>query len=220
MSGSRKNGEVRGGWQSWFIGMIGGSLLRLLNDSLQIRMRNNTGLDFRVAPPVIYAIWHDQILAATVMMQTGFWGRGNCVLTSASRDGGILSGAAAMMGMKAARGSSSRRGAAALVALRRALRDGLDVTITPDGPRGPRHRARGGIIHLASVTGAPIVPVRVKYGAGWQLSSWDKMSVPKPGSDVFIDLGRLLEVGAKLDEAGLLRATSDLEKRLQFDVES
>ncbi len=39
------------------------------------------------------------------------------------------------------------------------LAAGTNIGITPDGPKGPRHRVKQGIIELARISGRPIVPV-------------------------------------------------------------
>ncbi len=210
MSDNRQN-EIRGGLKSHLLGRLGGRLIWALGHSLDIRVSNQSGLEFLDAAPVIFVVWHDQIIGATSLMQNAFSGRRNVVLTSASRDGGVLAGAVSVFGMEAARGSSSRRGAAALVALRRALRDGADITITPDGPRGPRRQLQNGVIQLASLTGAAVVPVCVSYENAWSLKSWDKLQIPKPGSRMTIRLEKALEVPPSLDEA----AAQEWANRLQ-----
>ena len=48
------------------------------------------------------------------------------------------------MDVEAVRGSSSRRGAQALLELAKLAQRGFDLTITPDGPRGPRYRVQDG----------------------------------------------------------------------------
>ena len=40
-----------------------------------------------------------------------------------------------------------------------AFEDGEVVGITPDGPKGPRMRANSGVVSLAKVAGAPIMPL-------------------------------------------------------------
>jgi hypothetical protein len=36
---------------------------------------------------------------------------------------------------------------------------GVDLVVTPDGPKGPRQVVQIGVIHLAKATGLPIVPL-------------------------------------------------------------
>src|SRR5213075_2734928 len=84
---------------------------------------------------------------------------GMAALVSASKDGALLSGILEAFGVQPVRGSSSRRGAQALVELTSWAERGYDLAITPDGPRGPRYQVQPGAIALAQLTGRPLVPV-------------------------------------------------------------
>ncbi len=81
----------------------------------------------------IYIFWHEYILFPLYL-------RGNCDLTmllSRHRDTDVLSHTAYHMGFEFVRGSTSRGGMAALRELVRRS-ENMNLTITPDGPRGPR----------------------------------------------------------------------------------
>ena len=79
------------------------------------------------------------------------------MLTSPSRDGDIIARCVHGFGMGSVRGSSSRRGSQALRELLTLLKQGCDLAITPDGPRGPRYEMSAGAIFLAQISGAPLV---------------------------------------------------------------
>jgi lysophospholipid acyltransferase (LPLAT)-like uncharacterized protein len=81
----------------------------------------------------------------------------------------VLSAFLQRFNVKAVRGSSSRRGAAAMWEMMGLLEAGYDVAITPDGPRGPRYQLSAGAIKLAQTTGAKILPMRVRYSRCWRL---------------------------------------------------
>ena len=73
----------------------------------------------------------------------------------------------------------------------RALREGQDIGITVDGPRGPAYEAKPGIGLLAKLSGAPIVYVVPEIGRGWRAKSWDRFCVPRSvhfGLKVRIDI--------------------------------
>jgi len=89
-------------------------------------------------------------------------------------------------GMGAVRGSSSRGGVKALLLLRAQLREGVDVAITPDGPRGPVYEPSPGLLRLAVKTGLPVMAIRVDYERYWEIRSWDKFRIPKPFSRVHV----------------------------------
>ncbi|MBK9308925.1 MAG: DUF374 domain-containing protein [Nitrospira sp.] len=110
---------------------------------------------YRDGRNVIIAFWHAQQL----MIPFGYRGPGAHALISRHGDGEIIARIIARFGHAAVRGSSTRGGAGALRALIKLGRSGRDVVVTPDGPKGPRHVAKLGVIHLAKATGLPIIPL-------------------------------------------------------------
>ena len=103
----------------------------------------------------ICVMWHGRML--TLMPIRGHCRRGLSVLVSPSDDGGLANRALEKFGYAAVRGSLSKRGARAMREMHEALMAGKALTITPDGPRGPRHSINIGPAWLARATGAPAV---------------------------------------------------------------
>jgi len=139
---------------------------------------------------VIYAFWHNRILAITAAFLRVYpRGRGGVlVLTSASKDGMWLGALAGRLGMGSVRGSSSRRGATAMRELIEKVEQGHDIAITPDGPRGPRYELGPGMIYLAQRTGVPIIPIHARFGRHWRLKTWDGFCIPRPFSRIEVTL--------------------------------
>ncbi len=104
---------------------------------------------------IIFAIWHGQQL----LMPLAFTEKSACVLISQHRDGEIIYRIIKRFGHAAVRGSTTRGGGLAFRQLIRVGRSSGDVVVTPDGPKGPRNVVKPGIIHLAMMTGLPIVPL-------------------------------------------------------------
>jgi len=125
--------------------------------SIRYEMRGHEAVDglYREGRHIILAFWHAQQL----MIPFGYRGAGAHVLISQHGDGEIIARIIARFGHGAVRGSSTRGGAGALRALIKLGRSGRDIAVTPDGPKGPRHVAKLGVIHLAKATGLPIVPL-------------------------------------------------------------
>ena len=114
--------------------------------------------------PVIFCVWHNRLAMALASNNAAFrklWpATGLAAVVSASRDGAFLASILEHFGMQPIRGSSSRRGAQALLEATGWLSDkGYNIAITPDGPRGPCYKIQEGIISLAQLTGSPIVPL-------------------------------------------------------------
>jgi hypothetical protein len=162
-------------------------LLRVLASTLRYRWQDRSGLC--ATPPVgqaIYCIWHNRLslsmAAYREYIQPRTEARGLAALVSASRDGGMLAGVLECFGVQPVRGSSSRRGPQALLELTSWAERGYDLSITPDGPRGPCYVVQEGVMSLAQLTGLPIVPF--SFHAHWkiQLKSWDRFQIPLPFS--------------------------------------
>jgi lysophospholipid acyltransferase (LPLAT)-like uncharacterized protein len=109
--------------------------------------------------PVIMAFWHGRLL----MMPYGWPGRDLTVLVSAHRDGELIARTVKGFSINAERGSTTRGWFSGLKGLLKTAKRGGSIAITPDGPRGPRQKARMGAVMLAERTGLPIVPV--SFGA-------------------------------------------------------
>ena len=141
------------------------------------------------------------------------------MLTSASHDGAMLARAVGVFGIGSVRGSSSRRGVAALVALRKALREGVDICLTPDGPRGPRYELQAGAVKLAQTGGVHVLPIHVEYSSAWCLKTWDRFHVPRPFSKVRVIFDEVLAVPAELSESEFEEWRLRIESILRAGVE-
>jgi len=136
--------------------------------------------------------------------------RGVAILSSDSKDGERSAATWKWFGIHAVRGTAGDRGAQALVKMIRAVKDGWDLGITVDGPRGPRQQVKGGVLAVSRKTGAWIVPVCVAYQKAWKLGTWDEMLVPQPFSKVAVRYGAPYQVPAGGDEE-TYRATLERE---------
>ncbi len=191
--------DIRGSAKQRVIGTLAGGLLRVMGWTLRYRYEGLEQMRGKFSGrAVIFVMWHNRIFAMPYAKPVLSPEREVCVLTSASKDGAILEKAVGAFGLTAVRGSSSRRGAAALVALRRKLASGATVTITPDGPKGPCYRVQPGVVKLAQASGAPIVVVGVNYSSCWRFKSWDRFCLPKPFSRVMVRLEDGIEICEKL----------------------
>ncbi|HJU75821.1 MAG TPA: DUF374 domain-containing protein, partial [Gemmatimonadaceae bacterium] len=101
---------------------------------------------------------------------------------------------------KTIRGSTSRGGAKALVEIARTLGRGIEVAITPDGPRGPVHTIAPGVVYAARRANVPVIPIGVRASNAWRLNTWDRFMIPKPFARITIEYGD--EFVARADEAG------------------
>jgi lysophospholipid acyltransferase (LPLAT)-like uncharacterized protein len=148
---------------------------------------------WRSGKQVILAFWHGRILLMPFPYQT-YRGSKACIMNSIHRDGEIITRVIKRFGISAVRGSSTRGWMGGLKGLLEAYRQGYDLIVVPDGPRGPRYQAKSGVLQLARATGAPIFPV--SYGAAWKttINSWDRLLIPFPFSRVTYVIGQSITV--------------------------
>ncbi len=167
----------------------------------------------------IYLFWHEYILFP-------FFLRGHCnlaMLLSRHRDAEVLSHAAYYMGFDVVRGSTNRGGVAALRQMLRKSRH-MHLTITPDGPRGPRRKLALGPVFLASRLGMPLVLMGIGADRPWRVArAWDRFVIPRPFSRARIVLSPEVHVPADLDRGGLEHFRLRVEgllSRLTLEAES
>lgn len=166
---------------------------------------------------MIWTFWHNRMLGAVLGWRHFTPKHYAVVLTSPSKDGAIVAEVVGHFGIGNVRGSSSRRGGAAMLGLIAAIRSGADVAITPDGPRGPAYQLSPGVVKLAQATGAAVVPVFVHYSRYWELRSWDRFRIPKPFSKVEVIFDSLHEIPpepepAKGEEEGHSKSVLETER--------
>jgi hypothetical protein len=86
------------------------------------------------------------------------------VLIGRHRDGEFIARVIRFFNVGTIRGSYKKMSISSLREIIDNLKAGIDIAITPDGPKGPRYAVKSGIIDLARLSGKTIVPV--SYGAG------------------------------------------------------
>lgn len=205
------------------LAFVAACIVKLLMATLRLRVEDNFGFTRdEVKGPVILCFWHNRILAITLSFLRKYPRKkrgGVTVLTSPSKDGEILAQLMAYMGMGAVRGSSSRRGSQALRELIRLVESGVDIAITPDGPRGPRYKLSPGPIALAQATGAVLMPVTATFSNAFEMKTWDGFRIPLPFSTVTVKIGGLISVPPNLSDEEFEAARANLEKILQNEVD-
>jgi len=161
--------------------------------------------------PFVLAFWHGRLL-----MMPYCWNREKTMnmLISQHRDGQFIARTVARFGIRTVIGSSSHGGSAAVRSMLKALKAGESVGITPDGPRGPGFRASSGVVTLACLAGAAVVPVSFSTTAGLMLKSWDRFLVPWPGRRGVFVWGQPVIVPRNADGDTLEACRQEVERAL------
>jgi lysophospholipid acyltransferase (LPLAT)-like uncharacterized protein len=193
------------------------ALVRVVTATLRYHWTDRSGY-FEQGPhrPAIYCTWHNR-LALCMVFYHGYVkqrspGRGLAALISASKDGAFLAAILNCFGVQPVRGSSSRRGAQALLELTSWAERGYDVAITPDGPRGPRYIVQEGAVRLAQVTGLPLVPASFYLAWKIQPNSWDRFQIPLPFSRAEMVFGKAISVPPDASDAEREKLRQELEE--------
>jgi hypothetical protein len=181
------------------LGKLIAALIRVIGWTLRLEIDDRARLldrDFK--QPMIWTFWHNRMFVIPLLRMRAPH-RTGAVLTSVSKDGEIIASVMKCYGLKPVRGSSSRRGPAALMELAATLEAGDDVAVTPDGPRGPCYVMGQGVVFLAQKTGAAVAPIDVEYSRVVRLKSWDRFMIPLPFSKVRIICRELIFVSKEAD---------------------
>jgi lysophospholipid acyltransferase (LPLAT)-like uncharacterized protein len=165
----------------------------------------------RAGQRVVFVFWHQQLLPLVHYHR----GEGIVVLVSEHGDGEYITRVILRHGFGVARGSSTRGGSQGLRQLVRAAREGHDLAITPDGPRGPARVFKPGALVAARLTGLPVVPLAVAASSAWHVNSWDRFMVPRPLARLHIAYGEPIEVPRGADEADVEALAERVQARLE-----
>lgn len=161
--------------------------------------------------PTIYAHWHGDEL----MLVGAFAGQGMAVMTSWSRDGSLMTRVLTKLGYRVSRGSSSKGGGSGLKGMVDAVKEGADAALAVDGPRGPIYEVKPGILKLAQITGAAIMPGGCAARRRHIFKkAWNKCFLPLPFSRCAIVYGRPMRVPLDATDKDLEILRRDLQEQL------
>jgi len=190
-------------------------LLPLISFALRIigrTIRWQNRYDFEKDRGKIYALWHGYALGLALFGMD----RGIVVLVSRFRDGDIADGILKRLGFETVRGSTEngkgeKGGRTAILKLIELLRNGKNIAITVDGPKGPAFKVKEGVVFLAKKTGAGIVPACVKFEKCKRLNTWDRLIIPYPFTKGWLLVGKEIKIGESDD---LEEKLMELEREL------
>ncbi len=169
---------------------------------------------------VVLCVWHGRFMLAHKLWAFGRGIPKAKMLVSRSREGDIVAHASRTVGAGVIRGSapkaSKRKGGVeALRAMAHHIEQGGAVCITPDGPSGPRMRAKLGPVQLAKLAGAPLIGVAWSTKNRKVFQSWDRMMLPLPfGSGALVWSDPIAPPSPGADGAEIERVRAKLEQEM------
>lgn len=164
---------------------------------------------FKNLSNVILVSWHDKIMILPHISPYKLH-RKLHALVSSHNDGKIISDTMRLIGYKIIEGSSNRDSMRAVKDIIKTLRNGDNVVITPDGPRGPRRKMKGNLIEIAKKCQSRIIPFTAKCTKYKQLNSWDKLIFPLPFGRIDITFGEPVECTANISLSSLANKLNEL----------
>jgi len=161
---------------------------------------------------VAFAFWHGHQFPLVHTWRR----RGVAILTSLSRDGTLQSLILGGLGYHIVRGSASRGAVRGLVGIIRTVREGRDCAFAVDGPRGPYHEVKPGVLFTAMKTGSVIVPITCAVRRARIFSrAWDRYLLPWPLTRVVVAYGEGMTVPPGTSPGGLEEIGLELAARLE-----
>ncbi|MDR1196251.1 MAG: DUF374 domain-containing protein [Endomicrobium sp.] len=127
----------------------------------------------------VYSFWHGNEFTMLILSKNS----NIVIMASKSKDGELMAGVLKYFGYQVVRGSSSRGGERGLIELIRYAKNGNNLAFAVDGPRGPYHVVKPGVIYAAQKTGLPVIAVCSSSKNRFIFQkSWDKLNISLPFS--------------------------------------
>lgn len=137
--------------------------------------------------PSVILFWHGKLAMMAFLFayaKKNGYNKVPHVLISTHKDGELISSVMEFFKIKSVRGSTYDSAVKALINIKKVIKQGDDVCITPDGPRGPFHSISAGSYKIATKNNLPIVLIDNTANKFYQAKSWDKMILAKPFSTI------------------------------------
>ena len=182
-----------------FLSLVGALYVYIVYVSSKKIFINKTSFDKLILEneSFIYALWHDHLLLSPLTWQTK---KRIDILISKHKDGDIIADLIKYHGFNSIRGSTNnpykekeKNTISSIRKIIKTLRGNVSIGITPDGPRGPRHKVSEGTINISRISNKKILPMALDYKKKWVLSTWDKFIIPKPFNKICIVWGDPLD---------------------------
>lgn len=178
----------------------------------QICFQGRDRLDrlYSMGNPFLLCFWHGKYVPIFPLLE----GYRACVVRSLSTRGSVIAEICRNFGYQSAQ-ISDRPKDGALKAFREVLSEARVVGTAVDGPLGPRHRVKTGVIRMASAFGFDLLPVSVGSRRKIVLNKrWDRMELPLPFTRVCLIFGKPIKVPPDLSNAQIRQLAGHLTKAI------
>lgn len=193
-------------------GLLFASMMRLVRKTWRVRIEGRAYLDqyYENESRCLIGFWHGKYVPIFPLLE----GYEACVITSLSTRGSILSDICRSLGYQNAQIPDEPK----LDAFRQLLQDLKEIEVCGtalDGPLGPYHQTKPGLIRLAGMLGLDVVPVTV-YSSHHLTASkrWDKLEIPLPFSRLCLIFGKPIPIPSHLKKTELQTLSEHINHEL------
>lgn len=177
------------------VAFIANVIVRAIVKTCKIEVAGLENLTYSQEKKQILMLWHNRLIITPELLHRITPNQAYAAVVSSSRDGELL---ARMIGHYE-KGSVIRvphdlkhEGLRKMV---KTLREKEAIpVITPDGPRGPKYKVKGGIVLAAKNANAVIIPFSWNSDRAWTFKTWDRLNLPKPFSTLKITFGNPIDL--------------------------
>lgn len=168
-------------------GFLFTNLLRLVSKTWRVHIEGKVFLDqyYETGKPCFIGFWHGKYVPIFPLLE----GYEACIITSLSTRGNVIGEICRSFGYKNAQIPDEPR----LDAFRQLLHELKAVQVygtSLDGPLGPYHQTKHGLIRLSGMLGSDLLPVTVYNSRHLTASKrWDKLEIPLPFSRLCVIFG-------------------------------
>ena len=201
------------------IGYLIALVIRAIAFTLRISFDDRCGVSDKTngEGSAVWVFWHCKVFLMPIVYKEYLLKRKGTVLTSPSRDGQIIVEVMKRFGVHSIRGSSNK---SPVKALRESIdclqeKNGGDLAVTPDGPRGPSRVMKLGVIKIAQMAKVPIMPITISYSKCIELKTWDNFQIPLPFSRVSVVLHEFHWISKSLEKEEIGESALAIEKVLK-----
>lgn len=180
-----------------------------LVSTLRIKVQKHPSIDPNRA--YLFAFWHGkQALPGMVMPR--YHNTRRCIMVSPSRDGAMLSVYLKKLGYEVVHGSSRVNNVAVTLRTKQLIEEGVSIGFGIDGPIGPIHVAKPGLVFLAGKCNIQVIPIGSAFSSCWTFhKAWDKFQLPKPFAKSGLVVGEPYSIA---EDADIKEECLKLEKLL------
>jgi len=191
--------------------------IKILYFTLRLKVENKKEIDsvLQSGHPVIVLAWHGRSILVSQFWTKYYKKKPAYALFSTHRDGLLMSRIFGNLGIRSILGSSNRSSMHAVKDMLKALKKGYTISLTPDGPIGPRMRlTTDSSLYFAKKTGAAIVPIYVSVRGSKILPTWDRYMFPRLFRSGVFRVGKSLFVPSNISNDDMHQLKEKLEKRM------